>query len=81
MNCCDAAGNCNQGRDCPARKATCRQRAGKPAKFDADVWIAKTEAQLEAELVKQWQRDLRAILFVASCILSFFLVALFWGMK
>lgn len=24
MNCCDAYGNCNQGRDCPARVAKAR---------------------------------------------------------
>lgn len=23
MNCCDAAGNCTQGPDCPARPASC----------------------------------------------------------
>jgi hypothetical protein len=74
MNCCDEQGNCRQGRDCPAR--VCRQRAGKPADYSkVDLWIKDT-AELEAELEKQCRSDLKAILFVASCILAFFLVVL-----
>jgi hypothetical protein len=41
------------------------------------VWIAKTEAELEAELERQWRSDLKAIVFLASCILAFFLIV--WG--
>ena len=77
MNCCNEAGDCRQGRDCPVR--ACRQRAGKPADYNNPVWVAKTNAELEAELTRQWRRDLRAIVFIGSCILSFFLVAYFWG--
>jgi hypothetical protein len=58
-----------------------RQRAGQPARYDDALWLAKTNAQLEEELRKQWRRDLKAIVFIASCILSFFLVALVWGAK
>lgn len=27
MNCCDAAGNCTQGQDCPIRRPSCDQLA------------------------------------------------------
>ena len=27
MNCCDEYGNCNQGRDCPVRKALAEEKA------------------------------------------------------
>jgi hypothetical protein len=74
MECCDANGECNQGRDCPVR--VCRQRAGKPADYSkVELWVRDTD-ELEAELEKQWKSDLKAILFVASCILAFFLVVL-----
>jgi hypothetical protein len=66
---------CEQGKHCPVR--TCRQRAGKPADYTDPVWIAKNEAELEAELEKQWRSDLKAIVFLASCILAFFLIV--WG--
>jgi hypothetical protein len=76
MNCCDAAGNCNQGRDCPARK-TCRQRAGQPADYNkVELWIKDTDA-MERELERQWRSDLKSIVFIAACILSFFLLV--WG--
>jgi hypothetical protein len=75
MECCDANGECRQGRDCPVR--VCRQRAGKPADYNNPVWLAKTEAELEAELERQWRRDLKSIVFIASCVLAFFLVV--WG--
>jgi hypothetical protein len=66
---------CEQGKHCPVRK-TCRQRAGKPADYSkVDLWIKDT-AELEAELDKQWRSDLKAIVFVASCILAFFLIVL-----
>jgi hypothetical protein len=75
MNCCDDNGNCRQGRDCPVR--VCRQRAGKPADYSkVDLWVRDT-AELEAELEKQWKSDLKAIVFVAACVLSFFLIV--WG--
>jgi hypothetical protein len=53
-----------------------RQRAGRPADYNNPVWIAKTNAELDAELEKQWKRDLRSIVFVASCIVSFFIIVL-----
>jgi hypothetical protein len=53
-----------------------RQRAGKPADYDkVELWVRDTD-ELEAELEKQWKSDLKAILFVASCILAFFLIVL-----
>jgi hypothetical protein len=65
---------CEQGKHCPVR--VCRQRAGKPADYSkVDLWIKDT-AELEAELDKQWRSDLKAIVFVASCILAFFLIVL-----
>jgi hypothetical protein len=72
MNCCDEAGNCTQDKNCPVR--TCRQRAGQPANYD--LWIAKNEAELEAELERQWRRDLKSIVFIASCIVSFAVIVL-----
>lgn len=66
---------CEQGKNCPVR--TTRQRAGKPADYNNPVWLAKTQAELDAELKRQWRSDLKAILFIASCILAFFLVV--WG--
>ena len=74
MNCCDEAGNCRQGRDCPVR--TCRQRAGKPADYTDPIWIAKNQEELERELEKQWKRDLRSIVFIASCIVTFAIIVL-----
>jgi hypothetical protein len=54
-----------------------RQRAGKPADYDSPIWLARQQEELEAELDRQWKRDLRSIVFIASCILAFFLVV--WG--
>jgi hypothetical protein len=41
MNCCDANGNCNQGRDCPVRKAKeLLDAEDKPTPADGQlVWI------------------------------------------
>jgi hypothetical protein len=54
-----------------------RQRAGRPADYDDPAWIAKTEADLEKELQRQFKRDLKAIAFIGACIFSFWLVV--WG--
>jgi hypothetical protein len=53
-----------------------RQRAGRPADYNDAIWIAKTNAELDAELEKQWRRDLRSIVFIASCVVSFFIIVL-----
>jgi hypothetical protein len=75
MNCCDEQGDCRQGRDCPVR--VCRQRAGKPANYtQIENWV-KDMDELEKEMEKQWSSDLKAIVFVAACVLSFFLIV--WG--
>jgi hypothetical protein len=75
LNCPPCAGqDCQQGRACPVR--TTRQRAGKPADYNDAIWIAKTNAELEEELEKQWRRDLKSIVFIASCILSFAIIVL-----
>lgn len=74
MNCCDANGECNQGRDCPARK-TCRQRAGQPANYDqVDLWV-KDPDQVERDLERQLQSDLRSIVVLATCVLGFLMLA------
>ena len=76
-SCCEEQGfDCLQSRDCPVYKQKCRQRAGKPADYDSPVWLAKTEAELEAELERQWKRDLRSIVFIASCIATFAIIVL-----
>jgi hypothetical protein len=69
MNCCDEQGNCRQGRDCPVR--VCRQRAGKPADYTI---FTKGIEEVEAESERQAKSDLKSILFIASCILAFFLI-------
>jgi hypothetical protein len=69
MNCCDDNGNCRQGRDCPVR--VCRQRAGKPADYTI---FTKGIEEVEAESERQAKSDLKSILFIASCILAFFLI-------
>jgi hypothetical protein len=53
-----------------------RQRAGRPADYNDAVWIAKTNAELEEELDRQWKRDLRSIVFIASCIVTFAIIVL-----
>jgi hypothetical protein len=53
-----------------------RQRAGKPADYNDPVWIAKSQEELDAELERQWRRDLKSIVFIASCILSFAIIVL-----
>jgi hypothetical protein len=53
-----------------------RQRAGKAADYTDPIWIAKNEAELEAELERQWRRDLKSIVFIASCIVSFAVIVL-----
>jgi hypothetical protein len=51
-----------------------RQRAGKPADYSkVELWV-KDMDELEREMDKQWNSDLKATLFVASCVLSFFLI-------
>jgi hypothetical protein len=76
-SCCDDNDHdCLQSRDCPIYKAKCRQRAGKPADYNNPVWVAKTNAELEAELERQWRRDLKSIVFIASCIVSFAVIVL-----
>ena len=73
--CCEQQGyNCYQGRDCPVR--VCRQRAGKPADYTIFT-STDSVADLEAECERQAKSDLKAILFIASCVLAFFLVV--WG--
>jgi hypothetical protein len=69
MSCCDDNGNCRQGRDCPVR--VCRQRAGKPADYTI---FTKGIEEVEAESERQAKSDLKSILFIASCILAFFLI-------
>jgi hypothetical protein len=75
MTCPPCNNNCAQGSECPAR--VCRQRAGKPADYDSPVWLARQQEELDAELERQWKRDMRSIVFIASCVLAFFLVV--WG--
>ena len=38
MNCCDDYGNCNQGRDCPVRKA--QQKPDQSTEFSRK-WVAR----------------------------------------
>jgi hypothetical protein len=52
-----------------------RQRAGQPAKYD-DVELWQQYQQDKEQEEKQWKSDLKAIVFVASCILAFFLIVL-----
>jgi hypothetical protein len=53
-----------------------RQRAGKPADYSkVELWVKDLD-EVEKELEKQWRSDLKAIVFVAACILAFFLVVL-----
>jgi hypothetical protein len=76
-SCCDEQGHdCLQARDCPIYKAKRRVRAGQPVPDDVTLWVRDT-AELEAELERQWKSDLKAIVFVAACVLAFFLVV--WG--
>jgi hypothetical protein len=42
--------------------------------YEDAVWIAKSNKELEAELQEQFKSDLKSIVFIASCILAFFLV-------
>jgi hypothetical protein len=74
MNCCDDNGDCRQGRDCPV--STCRQRAGKPADYNSPIWLARQQEELDAELERQWKRDLKSIVFIASCIVTFAIIVL-----
>jgi hypothetical protein len=60
---------CEQGKHCPVR--TCRQRAGKPADYTI---FTKGIEEVEAESERQAKSDLKSILFIASCILAFFLI-------
>jgi hypothetical protein len=55
-----------------ATKPTRRVRAGQPAP-DIGKWVKDID-EMERELDKQWASDLKAIVFVAACVLSFFLV-------
>jgi hypothetical protein len=52
----------------------CRQRAGKPADYTI---FTKGIEEVEAESERQAKSDLKSIVFIASCILAFFLVV--WG--
>jgi hypothetical protein len=73
MNCCNDAGDCRQGRDCPAR--VCRQRAGKPADYNQiEIWQQYHKDAEEED--RQWKSDLRSIVFIASCVLTFFIIVL-----
>jgi hypothetical protein len=74
MGCCDESKySCDQGRNCPVRSR--RVRAGQPAPEDVTLWV-RDPAEMEAEMDKQWRSDLKAILFVASCVVSFFIIVL-----
>ena len=60
--CCEKQNyNCYQGRHCPKRE---------------ELWITKTNAELDAELERQWKRDLKSIVFIASCIATFAIIVL-----
>jgi hypothetical protein len=48
----------------------------KSHEYDDPVWLAKTEAELDAELERQWKRDLRSIVFIASCMVTFAIIVL-----
>lgn len=74
MTCPPCTHDCNQGRECPAK--VCRQRAGKPADYDSPIWLARQQEELEAELERQWKRDLKSIVFIASCIVTFAIIVL-----
>jgi hypothetical protein len=41
-----------------------------------EMWIAKSQEELDAELERQWKRDLKSIVFIASCIVTFAIIVL-----
>lgn len=43
MNCCDAYGNCNQGRDCPVRVARIGQKMQAADLLPASTWRYKVK--------------------------------------
>lgn len=43
MNCCDAYGNCNQGRDCPVRVAKIGQKMKCADPLPASTWRYKVK--------------------------------------
>jgi hypothetical protein len=67
----------SKAKECEMTNQHPRQRAGKPADYSkVELWV-KDMDELEREMDKQWQSDLKSILFVVSCILAFFLIV--WG--
>jgi hypothetical protein len=75
MSCCDDQGHdCLQSDACPHYKHKRRVRAGQPAP-DVTLWIKDID-KVEKQMEDEWRSDLKAILFVASCILAFFLIVL-----
>jgi len=71
MNCCDANGNCNQGRNCPVRQQRIKEvndayMNGKPDTNPYDETLGSF-------------KDLITVIMVVACItLLFFVIC--WGM-
>ncbi|CAB4172901.1 hypothetical protein UFOVP1024_31 [uncultured Caudovirales phage] len=71
MNCCDANGDCNQGRDCPVRKQRIKEVN--------DAYInGKIDNNPYDETLGSFS-DLVTVIMVVACItLLFFVIC--WGM-
>jgi hypothetical protein len=72
-HCCEEQGyNCQQGRKC-----TRRVRAGQPVPDNVELWQRLDPvAEWEAEANRQFKSDMKSIIFIAACVLSFFLIVL-----
>ena len=70
MNCCDAYGNCNQGRDCPARNAD-------------EALVARIRASYPAPVVEENESVKDALFLIggAACIAALCICFLIFGGK
>ena len=76
MNCCDDYGNCNQGRDCPARKKPMTTKKV-PRTMQEAFGPYTSHAISEPIAPYDWQD--RLVMAACCAVVAFLVIASLWG--
>ena len=76
MNCCDANGNCNQGRDCPVRKE--RMNSRKHPRTMQEAFGPYTDNRIAEDRPFDWQDKLVMVAGIAAACACALIITV-WG--